>query len=47
MEEAGVTGTLGRRLGRIRDPRGGSTAMFVLHVHETKLDFAEAAERGG
>jgi len=46
MEEAGVEGALGRRLGRIHDPRGGSTAMFMLHAHETKEKFAEADSRG-
>jgi len=46
MEEAGVEGNLGRKLGTINDPRGGSTTMFVLHVHETRDDFEEAAQRG-
>jgi len=45
-EEAGVVGRIGRRLGSHSDERRNTTALFVLHVHDTLDEWAEAGERG-
>ncbi len=41
-----MTGRLGTALCTLPDPRGGSTAMFVLHVWEELDEFEEASSRG-
>tara|TARA_B110001452_G_scaffold249556_1_gene237194 strand:+ start:553 stop:1161 length:609 start_codon:yes stop_codon:yes gene_type:complete len=44
LEEAGVTGRLGRRLCEVRDEKT-RTSLFVLHVEEERATWQEAHER--
>ena len=44
LEEAGVTGRLGRRLGEIADAKAHTT-MYVLHVEEEHAHWQEGHER--
>jgi ADP-ribose pyrophosphatase YjhB (NUDIX family) len=44
LEEAGVTGRLGRRLGEITDAKAHTT-MYVLHVEEEHSHWDEGHER--
>ena len=44
LEEAGVTGRLGRRLGEVADGKAHTT-MYVLHVEEEHAQWQEGHER--